>query len=72
MNKNSYLYYRIVYLATLTFLVKSKAWLAEVVTYFYPFLNRMEERILFGEDYFDKFNPQDFLQTYYNATNLIS
>ena len=60
---------RIVYLATLTFLVKSKAWLAEVVTFTF-FLNRSMERILFGKDYFDKFNPQDFLQTFYSATNL--
>ena len=28
------------------------------------------ERILFGEDYCDKFNPQDFLQAYYSTTNL--
>jgi len=25
---------------------------------------------LFGQDYCDKFNPQDYLQMYYNATNL--
>ena len=28
-----------------------------------------KKTIFFGKDYFDKFNPQDFLQTYYNATN---
>ena len=28
------------------------------------------ERILFGEDYCDKFNPQDYLQTYYGVANL--
>ena len=28
------------------------------------------ERILFGEDYCDKFNPQDFLQAYYSVTDL--
>ena len=27
------------------------------------------ERILFGEDYYDKFNPQDYLREYYNVTN---
>ena len=28
------------------------------------------ERILFGEDYCDKFSPQDYLQTYYGVANL--
>ena len=28
------------------------------------------ENVLFGEDYCDKFNPQDYLQMYYSATNL--
>ena len=29
--------------------------------------NRLTERILFGEDYCKKFNPQDYLQTYYSV-----
>ena len=36
----------------------------------YFFSRRSTERILFGKDYFDKFNPQNFLQIYYSATNL--
>ena len=28
------------------------------------------ENVLFGEDYCDKFNPQDYLQMYYSGTNL--
>ena len=45
------------------------------MTGFLPFsfiLNRSTERILFGEDYFDKFNPQNFLQAYYGVANLSS
>ena len=32
--------------------------------------NRFTERILFGQDYWDKFNPQDYLRMYYSASNL--
>ena len=28
------------------------------------------ERVCYGEDYYDKFNPQDYLQTYYSVNNL--
>ena len=45
----------------------------QVVNRFLSFLfifNRSTERILFGEDYCNKFNPQDYLQAYYGVANL--
>ena len=39
---------------------------------FQPFLlfNRSTEKVLFGQDYCDKFNPNDYLQKNYSVTNL--
>ena len=41
-----------------------------VVMLFYLYIfDRSMERIFFGEDYFAKFTPQDYLQTYFSVTS---